>query len=458
MRPALVLLVAVLTAAGLGAQGWDGAADQTVLPATAEARLSDLSRGLAALTPVERLQAGAWTDPSGTKISARIVRKGSGEYLLWELRWEPGAACGAGTWVAFRDGLGRLRELRIILLEGSEAGDLRVAQPGTWVRLVPQKSGSRLDLFLAGRLVTGGWAVPGDLLAVLGSPDRWLWETTAEHLEWASLLPVRRWEDEKVEALRTEIHKKLSTMPAAPSTLWVPAAQGSLTGTAANGSPWGQWELLPGQEGHAGRGLGPWGVTHWAAVGVIRGWKGPFPPVESLLEPRIELPGYSRALVPENLADDPAFALDWIRNLGLAAEAVIHPQRPRTDASADVQGLPFLEPVPGAGFAVDEAPALWHLLAVNRPGTLYLASLSTQTIGAKGASSSVVFRAPALVLPWIGADQRLRVAVYAGPKEQSWAEWLAAYPQDRRGVRPDHLAVVALPLPPSVALPVLPAR
>lgn len=443
----------------LGAQGWDSDAGSLPVPGTEDARQSEFSAGLVARTPVERLKAGVQKDPSGVTITVHQVKKGSGENQLWEIRWEPGAPWGPGTWVAFRDGLGRLREVRIILLEGSDASDHKIAQAGSWVRLVPslEGTGCRLDLFLAGRLVTGGWQVPSSLLDVVASPDSWLWDKTAADLNWATLLPQRRWEDEKVEVLRVRMHKLLSTVPSAPDTLWWPDPQSSLEGTSSTGAPWGSWALLPGMEGSASRGLGPWGVTLWTAVGVLRGWKGPVPAPASLLEPRTALPGYSQALVPDHVTDDPGFALDWIRNLGLAVAQELYPHRPRTNESSDVQSVPFLDEVPGSGYELDDFPALVHLLAVTKPGQIYLASLSVQQSAARGAASSVVFRPPVVLLPWVGGDQRVRVAVYEGPQELSAAQWLAEVPQGR-GVRPDHIALTALPLPPTVELPVLPAR
>jgi hypothetical protein len=389
----------------------------------------------------------------------RRVREGEGENQLWELRWEPKGDWGAGTWVAFRDGLGQLREARIILLEGTDGGDHRVAQPGTWLRLVPQGAGRgcRLDVFLAGRLVTGGWTVAAPLTTILRSDDRWLWDITSEDVDWASLIPTPRWEDEKVVALQTRIHKLLSTVPWAPLTLWWPDPRSSRNGTATNGSPWGSWMLLPGQEGHASRGLGTWGVSLWVTTGVLRGWKGDFPTWNALLEPRVELPGYSRALVPDDLTSDPAFGLDWIRNLGLEVYRTLYPSRPLANDSADVKGLAYLEPLAASGYAVDDLPALLHLLAVAKPGQIYLASLNVQATE-QGKSTALRFGEPVVLLPWVGKDQKVRVAVYDGPQEYTLQEWLAKVSASRRGARPDHLALTALPLPPTVELPVLPAR
>lgn len=452
MKAPLVLL-GVFLGTFLGAQGWDQG--RGFLPPTAAARTAAASVALVAKTPVERLKAGTF-DLDGVRVTSTLVRPGVGENLLWEFRWEPGAAWGPGTWVAFRDGLGRLRELRIILLEGSDGSDHRLAQTGTWVRLVPQSRGTRLDLFLAGRLVSGGWTVPGTLLDLVASPDTWVWDVTAEHLDWSALIPHRRWEDEKVETLVATLRKTLSTIPEAPTTLWWPDPRSGRAATTATGAPWGAWTPMPGRTGD--RGLGPWGVTHWVTLGVLRGWKGSDPTMESLLVPRIELPGYSRALVPEDLLGDPAFALDWIRNLALAVRSQLYPHRPVTDDAADAREVTLLEAIPGTGYAVEDFPALAHLLAVSQPGRVYLASFSTQVAGALGASAAVEFREPAVVLPWVGSDDRVRVSVFAGPQELTWAQWLQKFPQGRRGVRPDHIALTVLPLPAAVDMPLLPLR
>lgn len=455
----LAVLFSILVPGFLGAQGWEGGQEMLPVPPTALARQAEFSAGILAKLPVERLRPQTVKHPSGVTITVREARPGEGENKLWELRWDPGQPWGAGTWVAFRDGLGQLRETRIILLEGTDGTDHQVVQPGTWIRLVPQGlgRGCRLDVFLAGRLVTGGWTVPASLVEVMDSDDTWLWASTANDVDWGALLPSHRWEDEKVEALQTRMHKLLSNVPSEPLTLWWPDPRSSVQGTAANGSPWGGWALLPGQEGHAVRGLGSWGVTLWAATGVLRGWKGGFPTWDALLEPRVELPGYSRALVPADLTSDPAFALDWIRNLGLEVYRTLYPHRPLANDSADVKELPFLDPLPGTGYALDDFPAVLHLLAVSRPGQAYLVSRSVQQVE-KGTSSAVVFREPALLLPWVGKDNRVRAAVYAGPQEQTWQQWVSQLPSGRRGIRPDYVALVALPLPPTVELPVLPAR
>ena len=452
MRAALPALAALVLAGRLAA--WDG--DQTVLPLppSAEARTSDTAAGLLSRTPVERLKPQVVHDPSGVTVTAELVKKGEGENALWEFRWEPGAPWGPGTWVAFRDGLGRLREVRIILLEGSDSTDGKLAQPGTWVRLVPQGSGSRLDLFLAGRLVTGGWTVPGSLLDVMASSDTWLWDNTGD-IDWSAVVPKRRWEDEKVEALRAAMHKALSGMPLAAQTLWLPDPDSNADGTTEAGTPWGQWKTLGGDE--AARGMGPWGVTLWTADGVLRGWKAAPAVWNTLLRQRIVLPGYSQAYVPEP-GNDPALAVNWIRNLGLAVQQTLYPSRPLTDVSSDVKGLPLLDPVDAAGgYDVDDVPALAHLLAVTRPGQAYLVSLSEQTVE-DGVSSAVAFREPAVLLPWVGTDDRVHVVVYAGPSEQTWDQWRATFAPAAAGGREPHLMVIALPLPSQTLLPRLPLR
>ncbi len=444
----------MLVLAGLLVSGavmaWDGDQEVLSLPPTAAARTSDFSAGILARTPVERLKSQTVSE-SGATITVELVKNGEGENTLWEFRWEPGAPWGPGTWVAFRDGLGRLREVRIIILEGSDAADNRLAQTGTWIRLVPQGRSSRLDLFLAGRLVTGGWTVPASLLDVMSSSDTWLWET-AQDIDWSAVLPQHRWEDEKVEALRAAMHKALLGMPVAASTIWLSDPQSNPNGTTTTGAPWGQWKTLTGSD--AGRGLGAWGVTLWTTDAVLRGWKAPPIVWNSLLRQRIVLPGYSQAYVPDPL-DDPAFSVNWIRNLGLAVQQVLFPSRKLGDTSADVKGLPFLDPADAVGgYDLEDVPALLHLLAVTRPGQAYLMCLGEPTVN-DGMSGAVVFHEPAVLLPWVGKDDRVRAVVYAGPDEQTWDQWLAAASLGNRGAR---VLLTALPLPPQVLLPRLPLR
>ena len=81
-----------------------------------------------------------------------------------------------------------------------------------------------------------------------------------------------------------------------------------------------------------------------------------------------------------------------------------------------------------------------------------------QQAGEKGKSLSVVYGDPAVLMPWVGEDDRVRAAVYSGPNELSLEEWLGSALPGRKGVRPDHVALTALPLPSQVVLPLLPAR
>ena len=456
-----VLLLTVL-ALPLQAAGWSGDQAELPVPATAEARQAEFSVQWLLKTPVEKLTPVSLNLPSAAgvvKFNLRLAVPGTGADKLWEYRWEPGKPWGPGTWVVFRDGLGRLREVRVVVLGGTTDADNRVASTGTWVRLSPVKDSrrTRLDLFLAGRLVTGGWEVPGQLAELVLSEDDWLWTASQDEIDWGSLLPLPRHEDERVDSLQKSMHKALAPVPVVAASLWLPTRTERTDGADTVGIPQGQWGLLPGQEGHAVRGLGAWGVTHWFTMGVLRGWNAAFPALTSLVEPRSRLPGYSAALVTHNLSADPAFAYDWIRNLGLSVFAARYPTRPLADNSADVSSVPFLESQELTGYSVDDAAPLLHLLAVTQPGRAYLASLSVQA-AVKGVASSVTFLEPTILFPWVGADGDVRVVVFQGPRSISLAQWLKTGGSEKVGVRPDHVVLTELPLPTVVPLPLLPLR
>lgn len=454
----LAILLEVTLSAVAFCQSWDDPEPSTLIPGTAMARQSDRSLGWIARLPVEALKPVRDTSPEGVTMSARIVRSGKDDQLLWELRWEPGSPWGAGTWVAFRDGLGRIREVRVLLLGATSSDERGIKQSGTWVRLVPQGKTARMDLFLAGSLVSGGWTVAASLVDILQSEDGWLWNQTAKFIDWPEVYPQHRWEDEKTEVFRSIVHRTLATMPYSEKTLWIPSPKGSKSGTDDVGAPWGRWVVLGPGQGLSSRGLGPWGTSAWIASGLIRSWGGAFPPPESLWVSRTQLPGYSEALVPEDPVDDPAFGLDWTRNLGLALQATLYPDRPISDRSSDLHDVPYLTSVTDAGYSLDDAPALWQLLAVNHPGVIYLASRSHQNSSDQGQAGAVSFGNPVVVMPWVDKNNRLRVVVYDGPKEYGWDEWMKLTTTVTRGTRADHLMLTAFPLPNSPLLPVLPIR
>ncbi|GEM_PF-3010661 len=460
----LAVAAAIFLASALplnAASGWTGGQEVDTVPPTAKARQSESSLQLLLKTPVERLKPQSLTleGEVPVNLTLRLAVAGKEDAQLWEYRYEPGESWGAGTWVVFRDGLGRLREIRIIILASRSDQDHRVGSNGTWVRLSPTKDlrRTRLDLFLAGRLVTGGWEVPGNLQDLVVSEDDWVWKRTQQQINWGELLPLARSEDSRIETLQGVVHKVLSTIPVDKTALWLQEPQTRPDGTDATGAPRGRWSRVPGQEGEAARGLGPWGLAHWFVTGVLRGWQSKPPELAKLLEPRSNLPGYSQALVPGDLTTDPSFSLDWIRNLGLTVFQARYPSRPVTNEGADVLSVPYLESQDSTGFATEDFAPLMHLLAVTKPGKAYLATLSTQS-AVGGAASAVKFQEPALVLPWVGLDGDVRVAIFQGPRELTRDQWLGAPGKTVAGTRPDHVILVEIPLPATVPLPVLPLR
>jgi hypothetical protein len=220
---ALILLTSSLPLNA--ANGWTGGQEVDTVPPTAKARQSEPSLQLLLKTPVERLKPQSMTLEGDlpVNLTLRLAVPGKEDAQLWEYRYEPGESWGAGTWVVFRDGLGRLREIRIIILASSSDQDHRVGSNGTWVRLSPVKDlrRTRLDLFLAGRLVTGGWEVPGTLQDLVASEDDWVWKQTQQQINWVELLPLARSEDTRVETLQRVVHKVLSTIPVDKTALWL---------------------------------------------------------------------------------------------------------------------------------------------------------------------------------------------------------------------------------------------
>jgi hypothetical protein len=454
----VLVFLGVWGARGLSADPWLQSQDNLV-PSTLEARLDPRVEKLLFLTPVAFLKSESLeiTQPDGKPVRLTVthVRSGSPDKTLWEFRFDVGKPYSAGCWILFRDGYDRLREIRIILQGEPEPGDNRMVHTGTWVRLtpVPGKAASRIDLFVAGRLAWGGWELPHALDAFPKMPARSIWKSCASQVDWTSLVPQRTPEDAKVEALAASIGRALGRVPASTWGVWVPDPLADARGEDSTGAAYGQWRSLRGEADPAG--LGPWGVAAWLGGALCRHWQIPMPDTEALMTPRSHLTGYSPALDPTNLAQDPSLSLDWIRNIGLALNQGLDPDRKLSNDGADVKDLPFFEEIPPYGYSVDDLPAILTLLTSLHPGHLYLAGLNVQNL-ASGQASSIHFLPPAILLPWVGKDQTVHLVIFEGTKKIPWEKWAGPLGWGP-GKRPNHVLLISLPVPETLKLLALPS-
>ena len=448
---ALALLAYCLVAAfPLAADPW-GETRSHLIPSTLADRLDPKVQNLLFLTPAAQLRPVRLrlspVDGHEVTFVVRKVRSGPEDQTLWELRLDVGRPYSAGCWIVFRDGLDRIREVRLILTGPVEPeGDL-LANTGTWIRLTPKDGGptSRMDLFVAGRLVWGGWQVPTSLSEILKSPEQSLWDSTAQEVPWSVLIPQHTPADDQVEQLARLVEHALSTVPETRWGLWVPDPHSDAQGTDATGKPWGLWTSLENYR-LPERGLGPWGSTAWLTDSLCRAWKIPVPRVEDLLRPQSHLPGYSPAAPGEQPDHDPSLSLDWIRNLGLTLAQGLAPDRKLASDGADVLKVPFLDAEPQTGFNVDDLGPVLELLTALHPGRIYFAGLNQQVL-TQGMAGAVRFLDPAILFPWVGKDGNLRLKVISGTKAVPWQRWLGPLGQPA-GRRADHILLVAVDLPP----------
>ncbi len=446
----LLLAIGTLTATSLAADPW-GETRSHLIPSTLADRLDPKVQNLLFLTPAAYLRPVtlrlAPLEGKSVTFVVRKVRSGPEDQTLWEFRLDIGQPYSAGCWIIFRDGLDRIREVRILLTAPVEpSGDL-FANTGTWVRLTPKDGGptSRMDLFVAGRLVWGGWQIPASLAEILRSPEESLWSATAQEVPWSALIPQRTPGDEQVEHFATLVEHALSQIPQTRWGLWVPDPRGDAQGTDATGKPWGLWTSLENYQ-LPERGLGPWGSTAWLTDSLCRAWNFPIPSVQDLLRPQSHLPGYSPAAPGDSPDHDPSLSLDWIRNLGLTLAQGLAPDRKLTSDGADVLKVPFLDAEPQTGFNVDDLGPVLELLTAQHPGRIYFAGLNQQNLN-QGMAGAVRFLEPAILFPWVGQDGNLHLKVISGTKTVPWQTWLGPLGQPA-GRRADHILLVAVDLPP----------
>ena len=185
------------------------------------------------------------------------------------------------------------------------------------------------------------------------------------------------------------------------------------------------------------RGLNCTGFLKWVVDGLLKGRGLPALSIDRLTSRNLVLRRSSLASTYEESLD-PAFGLDWVRNLGLAiTEALSDAERSPTardiaiappsfvrsaKSPLDEPGSPVAVPefIPNAGYSSKVLPGLLAMLAAAKPGQMYLASLS------QVAKNPAVRRHyhTALLVPWLDDEGRLRVEVFESAARTSFEGFL----------------------------------
>lgn len=149
---------------------------------------------------------------------------------------------------------------------------------------------------------------------------------------------------------------------------------------------------------------------------------------------------------------DPFFGLDWTRNLALKAAAVLRSPRAAVIEEVEVRESSFSDLIlrdpktsfpagersyPGymenAGFGMEGLQPLLYTLALNEPGTIYLASINTDMNGPPRKNQYLSLRLRqhfhiAVLLPYFNDEGEFRIAVFESAAETAFSRFQSRYP------------------------------
>ncbi|MDR2494456.1 MAG: hypothetical protein LBD24_04435 [Spirochaetaceae bacterium] len=197
---------------------------------------------------------------------------------------------------------------------------------------------------------------------------------------------------------------------------------------------------LKAQE-EGGAGLNCSGFAKWMVDGILRPLTGKrlaIPPLKEAFGDR-----GSSFTEPYEPLRDPFFGLDWTRNLASAALSAILSSRDFGKlAEIEVQSCPFsaliardpagnsIRSYPSfllnAGFSIEGLQPLLYTLAIDEPGTLYLASVNSET-GSAVPRIRQHFHVAALV-PYFNEYGTFQIAVFESAAETSFSYFRGRYP------------------------------
>jgi hypothetical protein len=295
-------------------------------------------------------------------------------------------------------------------------------EPDTWAYFSPDGDRSRMELVRSGAVVASRIAVPLPFeRLIIEEVERIVFMTQAS-APWELFFPEAR------AGAQSAVFA--ATLAASMGGLSY-ADDGAMDEngryvTIASGEP---------QQGE--QGLNCAGFLKWVIDGLLKALGQPALPIERLASRNLALRRSSLAATYEE-ALDPAFGLDWVRNLGAAlTEAISDAERSQTARDISIAPpsfvraakspldepdppVPVPEFIPNAGYSCAVLPGLLATLAARRPGQMYLASLS------QVAKNPAVRRHyhTALLVPWLDDEGRLTVEVFESAARTSFEGFL----------------------------------
>ena len=278
--------------------------------------------------------------------------------------------------------------------------------PGSFLRIFPHGSRSSMDIWLYNTRVQKGVIVPMEIEELAVTPLALLIERTKEAVRWDLIFPVVQYSlydpvTEMVEKIRDSME------------FLQDADDGAMDAE-------GNWILIENSSSQEG-GFNCSGFVKWVIDGLYLPRNGTLLPIELLKVKQLDIRGNEWTDRYED-ERDPWFGLDWTRNL-----AAIIRGTPEDPERMDVRNLPFLRYVEDEGYRIEELPLALYLLAVQSPGSFYLASVSQDF----GTDPVLHQHTHVLALfPTLSRDGDLRIAVMERNLQASLDSLLSRYPKE----------------------------
>ncbi len=316
-----------------------------------EARLSFRQLFTATLEELDRFQERVVTQRNGwARVKVSTERSNGAVYILF--RNERGGefpVYSAGSWILKKDGkTGALMQVKIFYR----------TEPGCYIRLFPQGTRTRMDVYLFDSLLYKAVPLGTSLSVLLTEPFQQILDRTRSVVDWSILLKTADLPSyAPVLTMIGKIRKALPTLPDAEDGAM--DRNGKLVFIASLRAQ----EKLPG--------FNCSGFAKWVADGIYKPRTGEYLDIEALKEKHISRRG-SRITNRFEEERDPFFGLDWTRNIARALAGVKDPEQ------QDIRHVPFWEYREDVGYPIEEIEGILFTLAVLEPGHFYLGSINRE--------------------------------------------------------------------------------
>jgi hypothetical protein len=300
----------------------------------------------------------------------------------------------------------------IVKLDGSDLALIQIKvflrdDPGSFIRIFPQGSRARMDLFLFGKRLYQGIPLPVPLDFFLTEPFSTIRELSGRTVNWDLILPSN-------PGLGSEDVASGAAALAWMLPLLKDADDGAMEST-------GRYLRISDGRELPEPGMNCSGFAKWVTDSLFFPRTGRYLAIRELAEKHPEKRG-NRWGEQFDSTRDPFFGLDWTRN---CAAALLRVDKPGSDVeAADVRTIPFFTYREDVGFPVEDLPLILYFLAVQEPGFIYLGAVN----GDFGQSPSLrQYYHIAVFFPWLEPDGSPVLKVFERNVETPLAAFVSRY-------------------------------